>query len=573
MADIDYESLLEFEESLRSSVASDNLLLQFNLEQKIDSNRVLKFEDDVSDDVSDVAAHFLLQDLDNMLAQYYFTKDEFLNCSHCGKKLNEPENYGNCCRDFVENHSTISSSLEKSYWLSFINYPSRTINTLPSYTELLFLQKGVPCQLRSLIWKKILLIDCHHTNYTVPKSSKVIFNNFQHSYSASISKQISKDLRRTFPLAEFFKQPSTITQLSTILNVYANYDIELGYCQGLLFLVGALHYQFQDDSILTFHCLSSIMESEVELHNIFTTNLMSTTLDKWCNEFIYVLEKIDKELYDHLIQFVDFKVFLFQWWLSFVSSHTPDLSLVNRIMEFCLIQGWKIGMFKISVGLLLVNKPILMTLSPGDEEVVYQHLLNESKWGITMNSLNLFFGTLLLSWDDSLFMNLTKLEKVSTANIHKHKRTPSSMMEKLRGLKLNTNLSNPSNASLVSSANSSTSSRERSNSDNSFNNNNQSSLSVFSIKKPVDGENESLYSDLTSEHSCDDNMSYSQDTKSMFPDFLKLPRYLQKGSESKELVSNQELKQEIEMLKSLLTEASSYVSDEELKNKISTVLM
>lgn len=563
MSDIDYESLLEFEDSLRSSATSHTQLLQFNLEQKIDSNRIIKFDDDFNNpDYEDADSQFSLQDLELVLSQYDFTKDDFLTCSNCGNNLSNIEKYSKCCHDFVDTHSNISSNLEKSYWLSFINNPSRTINTLPYYTELLFLQTGVPCQLRLIVWKKLLLIDCHHTNYTVPKSSKVIYNNFQHSYSARVSKQISKDLRRTFPLAEFFKEPSTINELSTIMNVYANYDIELGYCQGLLFLVGALHYRFKNDSVLTFHCLCSIMESEIELHNIFTTNLMSTTLDKWYNEFIFVLDKVDKELYDHLIQFVDFKVFLFQWWLSSVSSHTPDLSLVNRIMEFCMIQGWKVGMFKISLGLLIVNKPILMTLSPGDEEVAYQHLLNESKWGITMNSLNLFFGNLLLSWDDSLFMNFTS--KIPSTEAQKHKRTPSSMIEKLRGLKLNTNLSTPSISSSGSSA-----SRDRSNSDNSFNNNTQSSLSVFSIKKLFDGENESIYSDLTSEHSYDESSPFSNDSKSMFSDFLKFPRYLQKYSES----TNLELKQEIDSLKKLLLEASHYVSDEDLKNKISSALV
>lgn len=547
MSSIDYESLLEFEESLSSSLSTNNSLLQYNLELKIDSNRTTNFDNDESDVDSEITGlndthhqidsdktgdQYLVDDLQKILDDYDFTKDEFTTCHNCGKSLEDPKSYKNCCQSFVTIQSVISSNLEKNYWLSFINNPSRTINTLPNYTEMLFLQQGIPPQLRSIIWRKLILIDCHHTKNNVPKTSKLIYNNFQHSYTASISKQISKDLSRTFPSVNFFKNESTIKSLSTILNVYANYDVELGYCQGLLFLVGALHYHFQDDSILTFHALCSIMESEYELHNIFTTSLMSTTLSKWINEFLDILQIIDIDLYNHLTPFVEFKVFLYQWWLSFVSSHTPDISIVNRIMDFCLIQGWKIGMFKISIGLLMVNKPILMSLKNGDEEVAYQHLLNDSKWGNIINDLDMFFGNLLLSWDDSIFLNLinnnNSLIKKNLIRKSNHNRSMS-VIDKLKGLKIST--SSTSSASSIigrdrSNSNNSTQSEKQSQSQ-SNNLKSDSSLSVCSIK-PSDNENESIFSNISSS-SIDEFESpitaSTNKSSNSFADFFKLSKY------------------------------------------------
>lgn len=479
----DYESLLEFEESLRASVSNNHSLLTYNLELKIDSGRATKFElDETFDGLDQYTADDLLQ----LVQTYDFSSDYFTTCSKCGRLLYDGSK-GSCCELFMESQHTLSLGLEKLYWLSFVNNPSRTLNSLPNYSEMLFLQQGIPSALRLLVWRKLMLIDCQHTQYNVPRSSKVIYTNFQHSYTASISKQISKDLLRTFPSVDFFKQEQTIRELSTILNVYANYDVELGYCQGLLFLVGTMHHHFRDP-ILTFHALSTIMELELELHNIFSTNHMSQTLNKWNAEFLQVLRQVDPELHDHMVPFVEFQVFLFQWWLSFVSSHTPDLSIVNRVMEFCMIQGWKVGMMKISLGILIVNKPILMSLSPGDEEVVYQHLLNEPKWGNIVNDVDMFFGELLMSWDDEVFLRLVDRDDVASiysSPSKSHKRTPS-VFDRLMGLTINTSTSSLS--------------RDRSDSAHLYVNLadlNQLSLLVFLTKH----ENESIYSDLTSTHS------------------------------------------------------------------------
>lgn len=53
---------------------------------------------------------------------------------------------------------------------------------------------------------------------------------------------IQRDLARTFPRIEMFKQENGNGQISMkrILEAYSLYDSEVGYCQGLAFLVGPL---------------------------------------------------------------------------------------------------------------------------------------------------------------------------------------------------------------------------------------------------------------------------------------------------------------------------------------------
>lgn len=544
-----HESLMEFEESL-SLVAPCNDLILNNLDLRVDLNR---FSDGITGD-STTESELLAK-----LANYDYDNDKCNVCSTCGTQFGLSKL--DCCKQFVRSQkSGFLSELEKLYWISFFSCPYKTIVALPCYTSMLILQRGSPFQLIPDIWQKLILVNqANHTG--IPGVSKQIFKNFQHSYNRDISNQINKDLSRTFPSVTFFQEKETVDALLTILNVYANYDLELGYCQGLLFLVGTLYFQFRQPE-LTFHALCKIMECEPELRSIFVPATMSSTLDMWFDQFINILCKIDPELTAHLTSFCDCKVFLFQWWLSILLIHTSGLNVNNRIVDFCLMEGWKTGIFKISVGILLKNRPILMTFAEGDEEVVYQHLLNESKWGNIANNLTSFFGDLLLSWDDSLFLDYPTTSaplpasKKSTKNTHK--RAKSNVLDLFRNLSITTTTSVPasfSNTTPTSMCSSDSLTTTRGN---------RSLLSVFSTKH----ENESIYSDLAS--------AYSSDGRSHM-DLLKLPTRkashdsCMSGFDNRSLSSKStedELILENQMLKFFLKKAYAQLSDEALKQEI-----
>lgn len=480
IGDICWDSLLEFEESLKSSVVKSTTLMLKNAALKVEmhkgfSNMPLK---------TDV---FDSKDLENALLEYDFSKDEFGTCSICGDRLNNVGEYKECCHRSI-NDQKFLSPLDKAYWIVFIRNLIDTINSLPCFTKILFLQQGIPAQLRSIVWLRLFLISLENL---IPEASRLIFDNFQHSYSSEISLQISKDLNRTFPEVSFFQVSDHINTLSTVLNVYANYDAELGYCQGLLFLVGALFYHFKGDGPLTFYSFVTIMDSEPELHDIFTATSMEATLCSWKIEFCEIFEEVDAELYHHLKEFVDLEVFLYQWWLSFVSINTPELSLVERIIDFCLIEGWKTAMLKISLGLLISNKSVLMTLKPGDEEVVYQHMLSDSKWGSIVKDKDSFFWSFANEIADSHFERLATKVKKSVLTKDSASKKMGSLLLNFKHLKFNS-----SRHSLCSTTSSSDSSNDyllpRSNLT-------VSSSSLFSFRMNKTGEEqESLYSDATS---------------------------------------------------------------------------
>lgn len=528
------ESLLEFEESL-SLISGSNRLLLCNLDLKVDLNR---FSDTAT------AVEYTEEKILAVFADYDFSLDELTSCCTCGKALSE--NASSCCAKFIESHrSGFSSDLEKGYWLEFLNNPYKTVATLPNYTKMVFLQSGIPFQLRPVIWQKLIFVN-QENHASVPEVSRMLYHNFQHSYNREIAKQINKDLSRTFPSVRFFQRPETIQSLLTVMNVYANYDLNLGYCQGLLFLVGTLFYHLGDNE-LTFHALCKIMECEPDLRSIFVPSSMSSTLQKWYDEFVAIFSAIDPELASHMA-FCDLKVFLYQWWLSFLLIHAPDLAINNMVIDFCLIEGWKVGIFKISVGLLLRNRPILMTFGDTDEEVVYQHLLNESKWGSSINSLTAFFGDLLLSWDDGLFaeLNVAASQPTFVAKKEGHKRSIS-VMDKLKNFSI---------TGIQPGASEVPHGRSRSGSELSIPKlANRSLISVFSTKADVD----SMYSDVTSTCSLD------------------LPRDFKhrKASESSSIGSKDavdELILENQVLKFLLKKAYESLGDETLKREITDAL-
>lgn len=484
------ESLLEFEESLSQVSPSKQLLLD-HLDLQSELNRYTDGTP-LSDDITE-------ESFDAIFENHLYWLDNLTCCDRCGHPLSEMNS--SCCARFIQTHRRgCSSETEKNYWLAFLQNPYKTILMLPNYTLMVFLQKGIPFQLRPIIWQKLITVNQENHGF-IPDLCSMLYKNFQHSYNAGIAKQINKDLSRTFPNLAFFEQRDTIKSLQTVLNVYANYDLELGYCQGLLFVVGTLYSQLKDEE-LTFHALCKVMDSEPELRQIFIPSTMSSTLEKWYQQFMTILESIDPKLSSHLASFCDCKVFLYQWWLSFSLIHAPDLSINNRVVDFCLIEGWKVGSFKISIGLLLKNKPILMSFDEGDEEVVYQHLLNGSKWGNAINSLPSFFGDLLLSWDYTKFGTLAQPTSSCMGPTHKsahlkrkkpHKRNIS-VMEKLKNFSISTSQElTPLMNSLAESIGS------ESSTDLSFDrltHTANSALSVFSGSMKADIE--SVYSDLSS---------------------------------------------------------------------------
>lgn len=551
------ESLLEFEESLADLSGSSSQMLNF-LDIKADVNRF---------------GHGLPAPIDGpllvaLLQNHNYLADEATVCATCKHPLARQTNA--CCGL----HATALSQgrlseTEFNYWLAYFENPYKTFLTLPHYTQMTMLRQGMPPALRKEVWLRLVSINPKN-HVGVPPETEALFVNFQHLYNKDISRQINKDLLRTFPGVAFFEQQATIDSLLTILNVYANYDLDLGYCQGLFFLVGSLFYHLRD-LVLTFHALCKIMECEPEFRNIFVPGTMKDTLEQWLGEFRSIMRAVDPELTAHIDSFAAWDVFCYQWWLSGCLINSPGLYLNSRIVDLCLVEGWKTGLFKISMGILLRNKPILMSFAAGDEEVLYQHLLNESKWGNIVSDISGFFDQLLLSFDDRP-LTLPAKEPQHTAAKKSHRKT-ASMFSMFKSFAIGGGLPGTEHPSVSTEFSITTESR--------------SQLSIMSVPKDL----ELVYSDVTSiswERTCEKRMGSFSDSSSKFSEgSYKFGDTAGHNSERDQLRAERDqlqverdnlqaekgnLQSEIELLRLLLRRACLHIDSPEVRDEISKEL-
>lgn len=96
---------------------------------------------------------------------------------------------------------------------------------------------GPPQEDRKLIWLEITgaaqKIKRKHNYYS-------IINNSSAGIDTESTRQIDRDIYRTFPEELYFRRQQNIKKLRNILVVYSVKNPIIGYCQGLNFIVGRL---------------------------------------------------------------------------------------------------------------------------------------------------------------------------------------------------------------------------------------------------------------------------------------------------------------------------------------------
>ncbi|OMJ67037.1 hypothetical protein SteCoe_35903 [Stentor coeruleus] len=114
---------------------------------------------------------------------------------------------------------------------------------------------GVPSDLRGEIWTFLT-----RANQLSVQFSNGVYKKLHERIADDISNQIDRDLHRTFPEHRIFQERDGIGQmiLKNILCAYANYDPEVGYCQGMGFIVGCLILQIRNEE-LSFWAFVQIM--------------------------------------------------------------------------------------------------------------------------------------------------------------------------------------------------------------------------------------------------------------------------------------------------------------------------
>lgn len=137
-----------------------------------------------------------------------------------------------------------TKKIDWDFWTALIQDYTAVATKLPHLLAAK-LQQGLPSKLRGLVWQSMSQAS---STYLETMYSQLL------SESSPYDKIIQRDLSRTFPGVELFKEENGHgqTMLWNVLKAYSLYDPLVGYCQGLGFLVGPL---LMNVSLISIHVI------------------------------------------------------------------------------------------------------------------------------------------------------------------------------------------------------------------------------------------------------------------------------------------------------------------------------
>lgn len=225
------------------------------------------------------------------------------------------------------------------------------------------IRHGIPHDLRGKLWT--MLIEKHVKSIKEEKGD----NYYKHLVSklpdlqgdeedndGSIEKQIKIDLMRTMPTHKDFQnlEKGKIPVLHRILRAYLLHNPEIGYCQGMNFMVGfALLYLDEEGS---FWLLVAVMEIFFSSHHynmyLSGTQANQKVMDEIARqELPGMLERLDK-------LFCELSPVTFNWFMTIFIDSMP-VEIVFVIWDWFLVFGHGI-LYKIALSLLRLRKNSIM---------------------------------------------------------------------------------------------------------------------------------------------------------------------------------------------------------------------
>ena len=159
----------------------------------------------------------------------------------------------------------------------------------------------------------------------------------------NIHQQINKDINRTF-YVDKFKEGNGKEMLDNILTLVAFIKPEIGYCQGMNFIVGALINLIDDEETcfwIFFHFLENIGLKDLYLQNMPEYLIKLYQLNYFIKEYF-------PKMHHHLkTNSINLDIFFSKWILTIFSNFLSFETLYN-IWDIFMLDKWK-AIFKFSI--------------------------------------------------------------------------------------------------------------------------------------------------------------------------------------------------------------------------------
>ena len=168
--------------------------------------------------------------------------------------------------------------------------------------------------------------------------------------------EIEKDINRTFYTEKFTKGNGN-DLLKNILNSVAFIRPEIGYCQGMNFIAGALINFIENEQICFWIFLSFI--DDIELNLLFLKNMPDYNIRIF--QLNYYIKIYFPELFNHLQKAqINADLFFSKWIITIFSNYLP-FNVLYKVWDIFIIDKWK-AIFKFSMIFLYFMKDKLMKM-------------------------------------------------------------------------------------------------------------------------------------------------------------------------------------------------------------------
>ena len=203
------------------------------------------------------------------------------------------------------------------------------------------IQPSRKLQLRNMVWVDALKAESRPIDYFSILSQSLL----EQHLIKGLCEIIDIDVARSYQGNDLM--PPQL--LKNILKSYAYYNLEVGYCQGMNYIVGTIYLQVQNEE-LAFKILVALID-KFQMKNLFISSLPKL------KQFFYQLDRIIGLFLPELHEkFKEISIcsghFSSSWFITLYSSilqYKPEV--LYKVWDMFILEGWK-TIFKVAIAIL-----------------------------------------------------------------------------------------------------------------------------------------------------------------------------------------------------------------------------
>ncbi|KAJ2659331.1 GTPase-activating protein [Coemansia sp. RSA 1200] len=251
------------------------------------------------------------------------------------------------------------------FWGNLINNYEKTTRAEPRRLAQM-IYAGVPKAVRGTVWQ-VMSGSRNDSALGATFRRLVAQKSEPDSAGAKHEKQIRHDLARTFPKLDYFRDTDGAGQegLYSVLRAYALFDVEVGYCQGLSFVVGPLLLNMPDEE--AFGVLVRLMyRYGLRGHFLPTMDDLQLRLFQFEHAFRETLPRLAAHFQ---AQGVEHTMYVSQWLMTMFAYRLP-IQLTFRLFDVVFAEGLD-SLLRFAIAVLRRSQTRLLSLG---FEAILQYL-------------------------------------------------------------------------------------------------------------------------------------------------------------------------------------------------------